>query len=122
LRVFKGFLFRIPGLKTSHSERKGRLTGPPSHWELTSARSCLSIVISQLADRLNIPIESVPHRQHRPRLRLPTGKKAIHSSTLSLWSVTKREEAANVLSAFLLVCNKASLEKRFANLRDTPTF
>jgi hypothetical protein len=41
---------------------------------------------------------------------------------ISQWSVTKRKEATNVSSPFLLVCNKTSLQKRFADLRDTPTF
>lgn len=31
------------------------------------------------------------------------------------WSVTKRKEATNVFSAFLVVCNKTSLQKRFGD-------
>jgi hypothetical protein len=44
------------------------------------------------------------------------------SSTILQRSITKRKEATNVFSPLLLVCNKTSLQKRFADLSDTPTF
>jgi hypothetical protein len=42
--------------------------------------------------------------------------------TIPRWSFTKREEATNIFSPFLIVCNKTSLQKRFADLSDAPTF